>query len=205
MLAAAILVLARGPGAPDPESVDWWEKFTEPEVRSSRAGLLDTELTAHFDEVTLRYYKGTDTGNPITKKFIARTFEREVSGPTLQASPGDKVRVLLQNQLLDPRTNPPDKDAKFQLTNLHTHGWHVNPGGVEKNGQVVLAHDNVLITILPPDRKRKDDDPPTVVEKGMQYEYDLPVYHAPGTHWYHAHRHGSVSKQTENAWPARSS
>ncbi len=123
----------------------WFEEFRQPETRSSRSGVLDTSLTARFSELRLRFPPPDND-----KVFYARIYDNMVPGPTLRAMPGDTVRVLFQNKMVDPRTNPDDGDAKYQLTNLHTHGWHVDPGSVEENGKVVLAHDDVLLTILPP-------------------------------------------------------
>jgi FtsP/CotA-like multicopper oxidase with cupredoxin domain len=55
-------------------------------------------------------------------------------------------------------------------TNVHTHGLHVSG---------------------------KEDDVSTVVEPGesRRYTYNLPANHLMGTHWFHAHRHGSTAIQ----------
>ncbi|MVA78597.1 multicopper oxidase domain-containing protein [Agrobacterium vitis] len=119
-----------------------------------------------FDRVRLRSYQGTnvDPNHP----FVA---------PTIEAMPGDTIRVRLDNQL------PPDPsctDANtsvdtphcFNGTNLHSHGLWVSPTG---------NSDNVLLSINP----------------GMkfEYEYNIPVDHPAGTFWYHPHRHGSTALQ----------
>jgi FtsP/CotA-like multicopper oxidase with cupredoxin domain len=59
-------------------------------------------------------------------------------------------------------------------TNLHTHGLHVSPTG---------NSDNVLLSFQPGDT--------------FQFQFNLPVTHAPGTHWIHAHKHGSTALQME--------
>jgi L-ascorbate oxidase len=60
------------------------------------------------------------------------------------------------------------------VTNLHTHGLHVSPSG---------RSDNVMLKINP--------------GKQNTYTIDLPKEHAPGTHWYHAHLHGSTAVQVQ--------
>jgi FtsP/CotA-like multicopper oxidase with cupredoxin domain len=62
------------------------------------------------------------------------------------------------------------------ITNLHTHGWHVSPGNNE-NG---TPSDNVFIKVKAGENK--------------DYEYYLQE-HASGTFWYHAHVHGSTAVQ----------
>ncbi|MDA1016247.1 MAG: multicopper oxidase domain-containing protein [Planctomycetota bacterium] len=217
-LTGVVLVLSMLSAAaaqPAPSGPPWYEEFRQPETRAAKAGLLETTFTARFSQLRLRF---PPPDNDMT--FYARIYENMVPGPTLRMLPGDKVRVLLINKLIDPRKDPPDGDANFQLTNLHTHGWHVDPKSVtqlvdgkpygfpgKKIPKIVLAHDDILLTVLPPGWKddhgghaghKVDLKHPSVVQDMLQYEYDIPGYHAPGTHWYHAHRHGSVSKQTEN-------
>lgn len=57
-------------------------------------------------------------------------------------------------------------------TNLHTHGFHVSPK---------QPADDVLLQLKPGD--------------DFEYTYELPQGHAPGTHWLHAHLHGSTAPQ----------
>lgn len=67
------------------------------------------------------------------------------------------------------RINP----ATFNITNLHTHGWHVDPTGYS---------DNIFAEIKPGD--------PTYPQR-----VTLPSDHVAGTFWYHAHLHGSTTIQ----------
>ncbi|MUO79383.1 multicopper oxidase domain-containing protein [Agrobacterium vitis] len=119
-----------------------------------------------FDRVRLRSYQGTnvDPDHP----FVA---------PTIEAMPGDTIRVRLDNQLpADPSCTSSDTSVDtphcFNGTNLHSHGLWVSPTG---------NSDNVLLSINP----------------GMkfEYEYNIPVDHPAGTFWYHPHRHGSTALQ----------
>lgn len=131
-------------------------------------GQLFNPTTFRYDKVHLRSYNGTDV-DP-TAPYVS---------PTIEAVPGDTIRVNLNNQL------PPDPSCAaghehngghcFNGTNLHTHGLWVNPAG---NG------DNVLLSINP--------------GVSFQYEYNIPGDHPAGTFWYHTHRHGSTALQVSS-------
>mmetsp|Transcript_9085 Transcript_9085/g.30976 ORF Transcript_9085/g.30976 Transcript_9085/m.30976 type:complete len:203 (-) Transcript_9085:1755-2363(-) len=56
----------------------------------------------------------------------------------------------------------------MDTTNLHTHGLHVSPD-----------EDDILLKVNPGERHT--------------YTYNLPADHLMGTHWYHAHTHGSTA------------
>ena len=92
-------------------------------------------------------------------------------------------------------------------TNLHTHGLHVDP-----------RRDNVTLQIIPQDQDLYTEYDPGILgyvpnALGTQvagnqpgngtywtwrYTYKIPIDHLPGTHWYHAHKHGSTSTHVEN-------
>ncbi|MDW3192998.1 MAG: multicopper oxidase domain-containing protein [Cytophagales bacterium] len=92
-------------------------------------------------------------------------------------------------------------------TNLHVHGLHVDP-----------SKDDVTIVIVPegesnkgydaphsnhPVRKIKDLNQYSVADQSVKkgdwlYQYRIPEFHLPGTHWFHPHKHGSTSAQVEN-------
>jgi FtsP/CotA-like multicopper oxidase with cupredoxin domain len=86
-------------------------------------------------------------------------------------------------------------------TNLHFHGTHVSPQPPQ---------DFVLLELrpgLPAGTQPPADDHPMaangIVVYG-QYQYDVdppPPTQAEGTHWYHPHKHGSVSLQVANGMP----
>ncbi|VAW59778.1 Laccase [hydrothermal vent metagenome] len=100
--------------------------------------------------------------------------------------PGPILRIKLSNQLGDSNKTYDcghhGKDIKV-CTNLHTHGFHVSPKGSDDPS--VVQSDYVFIKITPA-------TPP------VQYQYDIPADHAPGTHWMHAHLHGSTAPQVKN-------
>ncbi|WP_224653526.1 multicopper oxidase family protein [Pectobacterium versatile] len=129
-------------------------------------GLIRNPAQGHPDKVRLRSYSGTgvDPYHP----FIA---------PTIEAMPGDTVRIRLDNQL------PPEPDCSkkndninvphcYNYTNLHGHGLWVSPTG---------NSDNVLLSINPGVK--------------FEYEYNIPSDHPSGTFWYHPHKHGSTAVQ----------
>ncbi len=86
-------------------------------------------------------------------------------------------------------------------TNLHFHGTHVSPQPPQ---------DFVLLELrpgLPAGTQPPADDHPMaangIVAYG-QYQYNVdppPPTQAEGTHWYHPHKHGSVSLQVANGMP----
>ena len=93
------------------------------------------------------------------------------------------------------------------ITNMHYHGTHVTPDG---------TGDNVMVDVYPKGHEPKTP-PPTLPQKvWSQYTNDFTIPlpppapnpldpskkmtmgQAPGTHWYHAHKHGSVALQLLN-------
>ena len=179
------------------QDTNYFQNFSVPETRYSRNGVLDTQLTADFSEVVIQHPDGN-------RRIVTRVYENMVPGPTLRVMPGDSLRVAFRNYLLPPPDYQVNDPQDANLSNLHTHGLHVYPGTVTNVvGGVtnILASDDVLVTVVPPGYTNIN---PEVVAHGpnftnfLQYQVDVPIYHAPGTHWYHAHRHGSVGIQVQN-------
>jgi FtsP/CotA-like multicopper oxidase with cupredoxin domain len=152
--------------------------FVQQQFKSSENGILKEELRAQNMEVQLN-------GNTIN---IA-TYNRQFPGPTFYVNSGDAIEFTLKNEL------PPNPDEKkcedlektntpncFNTTNLHFHGFHVSPSSKKnEQGETIFSSDDALVAVKP----------------GETHEYflKLPDFHAPGTHWYHPHRHGSTAKQ----------
>jgi suppressor of ftsI len=122
--------------------------FPQPQLRYSRNGRLDTTLRAAVGPVKI----GDQT-------VTTMAYEGTFPGPILVVCAGDRMVVHLQNDLP-------------QVTNLHTHGFHVMPGA---------NHDNVYLDIKPGER--------------FTYEYQIPTNNPPGMYWYHPHRHMFVDEQ----------
>jgi hypothetical protein len=118
-------------------------------------------------------------------------------GPTFELTPGDNFTLVLVNELgpndagdgmhrfcfelylacvYDIPDFATDEHAMMNkmhrpnTTNIHTHGLHVDPNV-----------DNVY-RLAPPGGS-------------WTYRYKIPISHAPGLHWYHAHVHGSTAMQ----------
>jgi FtsP/CotA-like multicopper oxidase with cupredoxin domain len=145
------------------------------------------------------------------KVVFVRTYNGQLIAPTIRARPGETLNIELKNSLPDDpddrqahlshRGGHGDKDVKdgqpintphgFNVTNLHTHGLHVSPDFPvackkkyktdEQRRKNCNASDNVLIDIRP--------------GGAQKYEIQIPADHPPGTHWYHAHKHGAVAMQ----------
>lgn len=148
------------------------------EVRSS-GGTLSTSLSVEYAQNTV----GTD-------EVYLRSYNGLLVGPTWRVSPGDRMQFTLTNNLPVSTTSPTHDEAEFNEeynephefnhTNFHTHGLWVDPVGVEG-----AWGDNVLVAIEP------EGDAAT-------YDIQIPSDHAPGTHWYHPHRHGSTALQVSS-------
>ena len=169
--------------------------FREPVTLASKDGVLEVRLTARQSQTTL------DTvAAPLQNVLLfdyelirGETSDGRKSGrnlypaPTLQAFPGERLIVHLENGLTDltirdyfsPQYTPKGQPIPIypeQMTsspiNLHTHGLHVSPKG---------NADNVLLHIPP----------------GMSntYTYELPRNMPQGAYWYHSHLHGLTTAQ----------
>ena len=95
--------------------------------------------------------------------FNTRSFNGMVPSPTLRISPGETFTLHLHNHLAVGEGN---------ITNIHTHGLHVSPEGIQ---------DNVFLDVKSGNRQT--------------YEYTIPIDHPAGTFWYHPHHHGAVNSQ----------
>lgn len=128
-------------------------------------------LTLKLDQ---HYYEGPFSSF-YTRAFGPGSGATSIPGPTWRIKAGDTVKIKLVNDLGPHDTSYEGVHNQLKepnTTNLHTHGLHItgdSPG------------DNVF----------------TVVHPGhfVEYTYDIPSFHMPGTHWYHPHHHGSTSVQ----------
>ena len=103
--------------------------------------------------------------------------DRMAVGPTLRFSAGDTVKVTLDNDLdANPGTTTTMNSLHSPgMTNLHTHGLHVDSD---------TPQDNVYVAVEP--------------GATFEYTYAIASDHAAGTHWYHAHFHGNTALQVGN-------
>src|SRR5205807_8699384 len=77
--------------------------FPQPEVRESAHGKLRTTLHAC---ISTNEMLDENPVPPETVEFHPPTFEGTIPGPTLSVKPGDKLSILLVNDL---PANPPDE------------------------------------------------------------------------------------------------
>lgn len=169
LLSAFLVLLLTGNNASAEEGVGEW--LRDMKVYSSSNGVLDVTLT-----VDQYYYNGP------TVRFWTRAYNGGIPGPVLRVSPGDYVSLKLVNKLGSNSDKIVDHHGETMFventfhnpnsTNLHTHGLHVTSNG---------NSDNVLIEVPP--------------QTNHTYEYNILSTHGGGTHWYHAHYHGSTAIQ----------
>lgn len=151
------------------------------------AGLLPFEGLADGSTVSVTLDVQQVAGRP--------TYNGKIPGPTIMIDPGDVLDVRLINSL--PAIIPGDDCGDHNsihgvhTTNLHTHGLHVSP---YKDSSGSFDADNVFLKVTPKDQVVDclNDD---FRDYENDYRFELPADHPPGTHWYHAHKHGSTNFQ----------
>ncbi len=200
--AAALLVAARNGSAgaaPPPhaavtDTVPTAITWREPDSVKSVNGLLDVTMAVVQANVRVPLDSSQTQSLKAYRLLMANgvRVNRPPSypGPTFIVKPGDRVRINLIDSLgtsdntVCQRYNAsaagndtfPECFHGPTYTNLHFHGFHVTP---QDSG------DNILLQIAP--------------GKSFQYSFVIPKNQAPGTHWYHPHKHGSVALQVGNA------
>ncbi len=152
--------------------------FRQPDMVFARNGVLTHRMVVLQNNTWTYICNGKNSTGPV------RLYNNNVPGATLYVDPGTRMDIDFQNML------PPDNGVscpatgKCNNTNLHTHGLFVSPSSVPNSANPRISSDDVLVDIPPGGRNR--------------YCVWLPDIHAPGTHWYHAHRHGSTALQVSN-------
>lgn len=145
--------------------------FPMPEVRQSVNGVLSTTLNAI---ISTNDMLDQNAQPPETVEFNPPTFEGTIPGPTLEVNPGDRLSILIVNDL---PLNPANERGGFfphdeNTLNLHTHGLTVSP---------LRNADNIYREMAP--------------QTTNLIQIDIPQDHPSGTFWYHTHKHGSVTYQ----------
>src|SRR3972149_6846805 len=99
------------------------------------------------------------------------TYNSYFPAPTIRVNKGDLLRVHFSNSL--PYTTQMNLlGHQKNITNLHTHGWHVSPSD---------NSDNIFLHFMP------DDE--------FIFEYDTSRQEAGTLNFYHPHVHGLVAEQ----------
>lgn len=127
---------------------------------SAKPGVVEVSLDVRWSPVLLE-----------GQRVSLLTYNGLFPGPTITIKKGDLLRVHFQNSM--PRTGAKniwgdDRD----LTNLHTHGFHVSPSGIA---------DNVMHQSAPGEK--------------FDHEYDTTKQEAGALCFYHPHIHGIVAEQ----------
>jgi len=127
---------------------------------SDTLGIVEVALEAKISPLNIN---GTDT------KLM--TYNGSYPAPTIRVNRGDLLRLHFRNSL--PSTDETNiLGFQKNITNLHTHGWHVSPAG---------SADNIFLHFKPGEE--------------FSYEYDTSQQEAGTLSWYHPHVHGLVAEQ----------
>ena len=158
--------------------------FQEPEITKN-----STTINLSEDTITVpNIEEGANPGSTYT--IIAHLYNCQLPGPTFRVKAGETIELTFNNNL---PSNPEGDDATceklqhankpacFNSTNMHFHGLHVSPKSKITADGTVISSDDVLQNIS--------------LGQSHQYYVVLPEKHAPGTHWYHSHRHGATAVQ----------
>lgn len=131
--------------------------------------------------------------NPRQEKFF---YNGKSPGPLIEGHAGDALEVKVVNSMTrldDDCTSNVNLPHGQHTTNLHTHGLHVSP---DKDTSGNIDADNVFLKVVP--KGQRDDtcwNDATFRDGENEFVFELPDDHPPGTHWYHAHKHGSTERQ----------
>lgn len=148
----------------------------------------------------------TPSSGVYTRRFQIRgTNQPLLPAPTLCVYPGDQIALNILNDLSPngddtycPVPLPDDLKNRphcFNTSNIHFHGLHVSPLTYTPNGPVTGDQ---------PEAKepgaKSSDDVLFDLQPGEDHDWciQLPDFHGPGTHWYHAHVHGTTALDVSN-------
>jgi len=189
---------------PVPE--DWEIPFAEPDQVLAVDGSVGEDLHVRFEEI--RILEPDADGETVERIERTRTYNGQVPGPTFRLKTGEKLELKIFNELPPSDPAPPPYNeidnchmlmalnvpGCFNTTNLHTHGLHASPKTTGPDIKDGISSDDVTVRIPPKNDLMDDDGWPSE----RPYCVWLPDFHAPGTHWYHAHVHGSTAIQLVN-------
>lgn len=127
---------------------------------SGTPGIVEVELEARMEPVSVQ---GTTVD--------MMTYNGAFPAPTIRVRRGDLLNVRFRNALpLTSQTN--ELGFTRNVTNLHTHGWHVSPSG---------NADNIFLHFMP--------------GEAFEFAYNTALQQAGTLSWYHPHVHGLVAEQ----------
>ncbi|HIG28142.1 MAG TPA: hypothetical protein EYQ50_10200 [Verrucomicrobiales bacterium] len=176
---------------------------------AAKEGRVDADIYVQFHVIDV-----PGIGNIWTRAYGPSLYNPIIPGQTMRIKPGNLLHVDFFNRLEEkdsPHLKEFDRDIPLSdndqiaqhvfheinvphnpnNTNLHVHGLHVDP-----------SRDDVTIVVIPkgedPSKYAFDVSDQSVKEGEWDYYYKIPDIHLPGTHWYHAHKHGSTALHVEN-------
>lgn len=160
------------------------QTFVQPQVLQSVNGLLDVSLTVSYLDTVIGSSDPSVTQNVSLRAYGISGAQAVITGPTLVVSPGDRLRINLNNALPSnptPKVSNPAYLGYPNNTNMHTHGLHVNPDIISPGLYGDYVVDGIGQGVAP--------------GQNRQYQYDIPATHPDGPFWYHPHLHGSTAMQ----------
>jgi FtsP/CotA-like multicopper oxidase with cupredoxin domain len=128
---------------------------------STAAGIVEVNIEAKMAPINV---DGTTTE--------LMTYNGLFPQPTIRVKKGDILKVNFKNSLPEEMEESVLEGAERNVTNLHTHGWHVSPSG---------NADNILIPFSPGDE--------------FVYEYDTSKQEGGTLSYLHPHIHKTVADQ----------
>ncbi len=128
---------------------------------SSTAGIVEVNIEAKMAPINI---DGTEAE--------LMTYNGLFPQETIRVKKGDILKVNFKNSLPEEMEESVLEGAERNVTNLHTHGWHVSPSG---------NSDNILIPFSPGDE--------------FLYEYDLALQEGGTLSYLHPHVHKTVADQ----------
>lgn len=152
------------------------------------AATIASPVHAASHEWTLEITRPSDT---------VYQYNGKTTGPIISASAGETIVVNLINAMppiddVCPADGNMNQEHGANVTNLHTHGLHVSP---VRSDNDQYDSDNVFLRVVPDGQIVGCGDPSNIRHGQNTFHFDLPSDHPPGTHWYHAHVHGSTARQ----------
>ena len=131
--------------------------------------LMPLTRSGNIVDVTIEAKIAPVNINGITANVL--TYNGYSPGPTISVERGDILRAKFINSLpLTTQTNT--LGYQKNITNLHTHGWHVSPQE---------PADYILLEILP--------------GQTYQHQFDTALQEGGTLNFYHPHKHGLVAEQ----------
>lgn len=144
----------------DPPIGDLLQEPVEISTISSSPGVIKVNLETTISLIDIRGIRAN-----------LMTYNGSFPGPTIRVKKGDILNLRFTNSL--PNTNSINiLGFHKNITNLHTHGWHVSPEE---------PADNVLLQIMPGET--------------YNYSFDTSLQKAGTFNYYHPHVHGLIAEQ----------